>query len=67
MILGLTVVKLGRAVGHDQWMTPIDFEVIHSNVKFTVTLNTKTGWDIMIYKRLLFLYIYPPSACLEVS
>ena len=30
------VLKFGREIGHDQWMTPIDFEVILSNVKVTM-------------------------------
>ena len=34
-----TVFKLGMGVGHDLCKNPIDFEVIRSKVKVTVTLN----------------------------
>ena len=45
VVLGPTVINLGRRVGHDQQMTPVDFEVIGSKVKVTVTLNTKSLSD----------------------
>ena len=40
------ITKLHRGIGHDRQMTPIDFQVTRSKVKFTVTWSSKmvSGW-----------------------
>jgi len=38
----VTVILLGRKIGHGQWMTPINFEVTRSKVNVTEALNAKT-------------------------
>ena len=38
----MTVILLGRKIGHGQYMTPIYYEVIKSKVKVTVAFYVKT-------------------------
>ena len=40
--LWVTVILLGRKIGHGQWMTPIHFEIFRSKVKVTEAFNAKT-------------------------
>jgi len=38
----VTVIVLGRKIGHGQKMTPVNFEVTRSKVKVTVVFNAKS-------------------------